>query len=73
MAGIKKEDKSKKNVVKAKKPSKQLHTLYTIHGEKVERKNKTCPKCGPGMFLAMHKDRSYCGKCYYTEFKSKKL
>ena len=70
---IKKEDKSKKNVEKKKKPSKKLHALYTITGEKIERKNKTCPKCGPGMFLAAHKDRTYCGNCHYTEFKGKKL
>ena len=27
-----------------------------------------CPKCGPGIFLASHKDRKSCGKCGYTEF-----
>ncbi|MCD6403782.1 MAG: 30S ribosomal protein S27ae, partial [Nanoarchaeota archaeon] len=25
--------------------------------------------CGPGVFLAEHKDRFSCGKCGYTEFK----
>ena len=28
-----------------------------------------CPKCGPGVFMATHKDRVACGKCGYTEFK----
>ena len=26
-----------------------------------------CPKCGPGVFLADHKDRLSCAKCGYTE------
>jgi len=26
-----------------------------------------CPKCGPGIFLAAHKDRRTCGKCGYME------
>jgi len=44
-------------------------------GWKLERKRKTCPRCGAGVFLAEHKDRYACGKCGYTEFikvKSKK-
>jgi ubiquitin-small subunit ribosomal protein S27Ae len=42
--------------------------LYTKAGDKVERKNKSCPKCGQGTFLANHKSRLYCGQCKYTEF-----
>lgn len=30
-------------------------------------KNKNCPKCGPGTFMAEHKDRKTCGKCNYME------
>ena len=30
-----------------------------------------CPKCGPGVFMAVHKDRVSCGKCGYTEFNKK--
>ncbi len=26
-----------------------------------------CPKCGPGVHLAKHKDRWSCGKCGYME------
>jgi len=44
---------------------------YTIKDGKVERKNKFCPKCGDGVFLAEHEDRVSCGKCKYTEFKKK--
>jgi len=48
---------------KKKKPSSQKY--------KIKRKNKTCPKCGTGVFMAQHKDRSTCGKCSYTEFNKK--
>lgn len=44
---------------------------YSVTDGKVERKNKCCPKCGDGVFLAEHKDRVSCGKCGYTEFKKK--
>jgi ubiquitin-small subunit ribosomal protein S27Ae len=64
--GAKKSDKGKKEVV-AKK-SRNLHSLFNTSGEKVDRKNRTCPKCGPGMFLAKHKNRLVCGKCQYVEF-----
>lgn len=30
---------------------------------------RTCPKCGPGVYLAEHKDRWSCGKCGYYEKK----
>jgi small subunit ribosomal protein S27Ae len=45
-----------------------IHELY----DKGKAKNRTCPKCGAGVFMAEHKDRFTCGKCSYTEFKSKK-
>ena len=45
--------------------------LYEKKGEGIERKNKSCPKCGQGTFMAKHKDRSYCGFCHYTEFSAK--
>ena len=37
-------------------------------GDAVTAKKPVCPKCGPGVFLAQHKDRLSCGKCGYTEF-----
>lgn len=45
--------------------------LYEVKGTTVTRKRKACPKCGPGVFLAEHKDRVSCGNCGYTEFKAK--
>jgi len=52
-----------------KKKGFQSNTLYKVSGDKMERKNKNCPKCGPGMFMANHKDRDACGKCGYTQFR----
>lgn len=45
--------------------------LYEVKGNTLVRKKKACPKCGPGVFLAEHKDRVSCGNCGYTEFKAK--
>ena len=56
--------KKKKN----KKKAMQVWKLYQVSGNKVERKNKVCPKCGAGIFLAKHKDRETCGKCGFTSF-----
>lgn len=58
-----------KKKIKNKKPS-QRWTKYKITGGKLE-KAKSCPKCGPAMFLAVHKDRVYCGSCHYTDFLKK--
>ena len=45
--------------------------LYKIEGDKLVRTRKHCPKCGVGTFLAEHKNRTTCGNCQYTEFKTK--
>ena len=55
--------------IKNKKPSEKWKK-FKVEGKKVSR-SKTCPKCGPGIFLGVHKDRIYCGKCHYTEFLKK--
>ena len=57
---------------KVKKEGKKLSALYEISGDSITRKNRTCPKCGPGMFLGKHKNRLVCGKCQYVEFMGKK-
>jgi len=36
---------------------------------KAYKAGKSCPKCGPGIRLADHKDRRACGKCGYFEKK----
>jgi ubiquitin-small subunit ribosomal protein S27Ae len=52
-----------------KKKSFQISKVFSVSANKLERKNKNCPKCGPGVFMAAHKDRESCGKCGYTQFK----
>ena len=46
-------------------------TFYKIQGDRLERLRTSCPKCGPGTFLAQHSDRMACGRCGYTEFAKK--
>ncbi|MEM2935070.1 MAG: 30S ribosomal protein S27ae [Candidatus Thermoplasmatota archaeon] len=43
--------------------------IYELKDGKIVRKRKECPKCGPGVFMAEHKNRISCGNCGYTEFK----
>ena len=45
---------------------------YYKVGDGIERLKTECPRCGPGVFLAEHKDRKSCGACGYTEFTSGK-
>lgn len=54
------------------KPTSKKYTKYKIEGDKVTRA-KTCPRCGPGIFLSVGKGRSYCGRCHYTEFDKKEI
>ncbi|HDJ51517.1 MAG TPA: 30S ribosomal protein S27ae [Thermoprotei archaeon] len=54
------------------KGAESIYKYYEIKDGKVIRKRRFCPKCGPGTFLAEHKDRWTCGKCGYTEFKTRK-
>ena len=66
MAKVVKKGKQK---VKPKKPSEKWKK-YKIVGDKIIRE-RSCPRCGPGVFLGKTKDRLYCGKCQYTEFLAK--
>lgn len=68
----KKDDKKGGKGPKPKVIQTSKKDYYAIGKDgKVERKKKHCPKCGPGVFLGDHKDRTSCGKCGYTEFKKK--
>ena len=67
---------AKKVIKKGKKPHKnkptsKKYTKYKIEGDKVKRLARSCPRCGPGIFLMDTNNRSYCGKCHLTEFKGK--
>lgn len=46
-----------------------LQKLYQIKDGALVRSRQTCPKCGPGIFMAQHKNRTSCGSCGHTEFK----
>ena len=56
----------------SKKKLRGRWNLYEKKGDKIERKNKSCPKCGSGTFMAKHANRWTCGLCHMTEFISKK-
>ena len=45
--------------------------LYEVKDNKLIRKNPECVRCSHGVFMADHGDRYACGKCGYTEWKTK--
>ena len=49
------------------KPTSKKYKKYRIEGDKITRE-RTCPRCGAGIFLMKAVDRLYCGRCRYTEF-----
>lgn len=67
---------AKKKIIKkgkkkhVNKPTSKKYTKYKIEGGKL-KKERFCPRCGPGVFLLVAKDRVYCGKCHYSEFTNK--
>ncbi len=54
---------------KKKKQEKGIHALYKVENEKVTRLRPTCERCGPGYFMADHRDRYTCGHCGFTRYK----
>ena len=52
---------------KSQKKTSKVSENYEVSSDQLKRKNKFCPKCGAGVFLAAHKDRLTCGKCRYME------
>jgi len=52
------------------KKIQEKYKKYEVSGDTLKRKNKFCPKCGPGVFMADHKDRWGCGRCGYMEKKA---
>ena len=53
------------------KKSSERWKKYKIEGNIAKPTAKFCPRCGRGVFLAESKNRWFCGRCHYTEFKSK--
>jgi len=56
---------------KKKEGKEKIGKYFKVADGKIERTRRNCPKCGIAVFLADHKSRFSCGKCGYTEFKSK--
>ena len=57
----------KKQKHKHKKVQLRVLKLYKVDDSgKVQRLRKVCPTCGPGIFMATHFNRVYCGKCHLT-------
>lgn len=67
---IKSKIKGKKKHVN--KPTSKKALKYKIEGEKLIRA-RSCPRCGPGVFLSVSKNRAYCGKCHFTEFTKREV
>ena len=59
--------KPKKIKHKHKKVKLAVLKYYKVDGNgKITRLRRVCPSCGPGVFMASHFDRQYCGKCGLT-------
>ncbi|KAK9798558.1 hypothetical protein WJX73_004706 [Symbiochloris irregularis] len=61
--------KPKKQKHKPKKIKMRILKYYKVDDSgKVQRLRKVCPQpeCGPGVFMATHFNRVYCGKCGQT-------
>lgn len=61
-----------KSKIKGKKkhknqPTSQRWKKYKVEGDKLVRE-RSCPRCGPGIFLSLGQGRAYCGRCHFTEF-----
>ena len=50
------------------KPTSKKYKMYKIEGDKIVSRERSCPRCGPGVFLMKASNRVYCGRCHYTEF-----
>ncbi|KAJ3721249.1 ubiquitin-40S ribosomal protein S31 fusion protein [Lentinula raphanica] len=54
---------------KRKKVKMSILKYYKVDSDgKIKRLRRECPtaECGAGIFMALHKDRQYCGKCGLT-------
>ncbi|MEM2096462.1 MAG: 30S ribosomal protein S27ae [Candidatus Caldarchaeum sp.] len=49
---------------------KGLWNRYVVKEDGLKKSLSSCPRCGPGFFMADHGNRLTCGKCGYTKFKA---
>jgi small subunit ribosomal protein S27Ae len=61
---------AKKPASKSKHKKMQMWKKFKVEGGKIVRP-LSCPRCGSGTILAQHKNRSTCGRCSFSETKSK--
>lgn len=52
------------------KPTK-MWEMMKVEGDTVKANKQNCPRCGTGVYMAVHKEKSgkirqYCGRCHYT-------
>lgn len=58
-----------KKKLKVRKKEKGAYTRYKVDDTKLTRLRPYCERCGPGYFMADHKDRFACGHCGFTRYK----
>ncbi|MEM3851816.1 MAG: 30S ribosomal protein S27ae [Methanomassiliicoccales archaeon] len=46
-------------------------SLYQVKDGSLVRLRRSCPRCGPGVFLAQHSGRVSCGRCGYAEIEKR--
>lgn len=56
---------------KKKTSEVQIYRYFEIDSDSLTRKKRDCPRCGKGVYMGQHSDRSTCGKCGFTEFSHK--
>ncbi len=54
---------------KVRKKEKGAYTRYKVGDAGFTRLRPYCERCGPGYFMADHKDRFACGHCGFTRYK----
>ena len=64
---------AKKKAVKKKDKKGRVHRpnkskLWEVKDGKVVRLNRTCPRCGEGVYMAKHYNRQSCGRCGLSKF-----
>ena len=67
--GRKVRKREKKQRTGKKHLTPEIWKQYSVSGDSLTRKARSCPRCGSGTTLSQHKNRAYCGKCGYTELK----
>ncbi len=68
---VRRKSKPEKPRAPRKKEEKGVFSFYKIDGGLI-RLRTFCERCGPGYFMADHKDRFTCGNCGFTRYKQSK-